>query len=174
MALITFTNGTAADADDVNSNFTAVNYRSLSYDAVSASVTRNQSSGTGTTTGDLVTHAIGAGEVSEYIMIFLDYQVVTRSEDETQAIASARINIGETGSETAKITKEFGFFTNGELSDDDATIRNGGTFMFYYEPTTDEKTNGFNVHIEGLAYVASTSRSATATITHSNSRIMGR
>lgn len=85
------------------------------------------------------TLSISAGEVTDKILIMVQSTVINNGAS-TTGDSSIEIYIGESGSEASKVTYNLigGSHTN---------INIDGCQMFYYEPTTDEKNNGFNIQI---------------------------
>ena len=132
--LYTFTNGTVANAIRVNQNFTDVDYRQLSTDSVGGD---NNS----TTPTLEVTYNISANTVRDFIEINIDknHYYVYDQGNYGAKYYYIRIDIGETGSETTKKT-----YSETNIS---INIEDCSTLKYYYEPTSDEKTNGFNIKI---------------------------
>lgn len=104
--------------------------------------------GAKTGTGDekLSEVSIAGGKVVTYILV--SFWCNSRNLSTSQHI-QADIRIGESGSEASvtdsPITLALSTGTSDSIS---GTI--GRTIEYYYEPTTDEKTNGFNVQIFGI------------------------
>ena len=142
MAWNTFTNGTTADADEVNENMGLL-FRYLGADT-----------GTDSTTSasyvDKGSVSVGAGLVTSGIMVF--YTVGWYGRNSAQGGVDLRI--GESGSEVTKY--ELDYFS----TETDASNHSGNytTLFYYYTPTSGEKTNGFNVKVflkittDGTAY----------------------
>ena len=131
------------DYEDLNDTFDAVNlrtFRRITSDSTPASTTN-------TSYVTLATLSIGAGVVKDHIEIKATYkgnwQYLPSSNN--GSYANANILIGEAGSEVSKycqiIARKAGAVqcSGAVLSD----------LNFYYEPTTDEKTNGFNIILQG-------------------------
>lgn len=103
---------------------------------------------TSTTYATLATIAVPATEVIHHIMIQTTMIVsgAYNSAGPTGHTSFIDIHIGEGGSEVTKYAKQIGFSSIGVASSGGRTMT---TISFYYEPTTAEKTNGFNVIIKG-------------------------
>ena len=140
---ITFTDNTTAEADEVNE----VGMQRIINNATPTSTTA-------TTLQTFATLAVPAGEVQQHIMIqatmIAGFQYVNSSG--LGSSSQIDIYIGEGGSEASKYAKT--------IADNNSTTDQAGkihtTVVFYYEPTSDEKTNGFNVIIKGKTTNVST------------------
>jgi len=138
MAWTNISNGTKPDADEVMGNFDLVRYRI--FDSTT-SATSTQS----TTEATLTTLSVGAGECTTLVKIDIDYDCVsfvTGGGDST--IGRLHIYIGETGSTVLK--KTFKPYGSGQNS---SGGQFQGTYIYTYLPTSDEKTNGFDIEIKG-------------------------
>lgn len=136
MAWKDWVNGENLDSADLNGNFDYIQ-RKLAEDTTAA----NTNTSSYVKIGDV---SVGAGIVGNHILILVEMSANVITEASGYRIPYADIRIGETGSVVSKreqaisgyIAASEGYWTN-------------TTLYYYYEPTTDEKANGFDIEIYG-------------------------
>ena len=96
------------------------------------------------TGGTLATLAVGAGTVSNYIIVLVQYEAYAYC---TGAAGSAQMNLQIDIDVTNKIDSVVALDTKGSSGASDG-IKTGGSFSFYYEPSAGEKAAGFNVVVK--------------------------
>ncbi len=162
----TYKETTLASAE-LNSNFAMMN-KKLAYDNTSKSISGNDDPEAKISP----TISIGAGVVTDHILITFDLTGMIRSTDTKSEChyVNFPIKIGETGSLVTKINyKPAG---GGGYYDTFCSVR--GNYTFYYEPTTDEKTNGFDIEVWcALVDAGSDGFSPTITGTYNSCLILG-
>lgn len=96
------------------------------------------------TGGTLATLAVGAGTVSNYIIVMVQYDAVTYC---TGAAGSAQMNLQIDIDVTNKVDRVVCLTTKGSTGASDG-VTTGGCFTWYYEPSAGEKSAGFNVVVK--------------------------
>jgi len=138
-----FTNGTVADADEVNQNFTDIENR---INLVRASNTTPFSSNTSTPVTGTV--SIGAGEIINYVTIICDFiHTYSAGGAGSNGISSqpAKIQVdSDDGTTTTNIVPSMTFRTYGTGAINDTRYANSS---YVYEPTANEKLVGFTITV---------------------------
>lgn len=148
---------------DWNDTFKAVTYRRLANSATGG--THN------TTTPTLITtHVIAAGDVNKSIELLADVNHNKTYSGSSKGASEYffRVDVGETGSESTIVDDMDNTIDNGSNSEKTFTTRS-----VYYEPTTDEKTNGFNVKIYLYVGNIQSANVDSAAASLARSRVMG-
>lgn len=124
---------TVADGDQLNEGYyngmLAATNRLLASNETPASITS-------TSYTDVLTAAVAAGACTDHVVIVCDWNAYASGASNT---TSLQLVIDS----TTKITKTV--VTSGT---DFTGARNGGTFLYYYEPSSGEKSAGFTVKIQ--------------------------
>ena len=178
MAIKTWVAGEKLNAQDLNDNFGLM--YSLKAQNTTSVTTSADSNGT-TSSNDTITVSVPAGSVDTYIEIKADVYASavaygggglphtastsiqlykTYSAADTDLIATRTFN-------SADCNKNIGGFSYQDTS------TNSQTVYYYYEPTADEKANGFDVTLKIYAAAAGTGVGATSSITANFINIMG-
>jgi hypothetical protein len=156
MAFTTFTNGSIADASEINDNFTLVNsVPNVIYTDTGFNSTFTGSATPGAASGAYAILVTG-GTINTGVIIEVTARHTsscnTSSADPASAYANTQLKIetAESGT-TPSYTSRYNQTTttvNG-ITANVAKVQdsNVGTIKFYYAPTADEKTNGLHIQI---------------------------
>ena len=140
--------------EDLKDTIHAVTYRSIAYNDTPVTSTANRdgaSEGAGTTTDtDTKTLAIPAGVITKYIQVIADITALS--------LANGSSGADNNGFTAYTIEKEYAAtpvdliaqrnFTQTDIVETMRESDSNGVFTsIYYEPTTDEKTNGFDINV---------------------------
>lgn len=150
---------------ELNENFTYTDYRVIASNTTSTTL----SSSTATTT--LVnTVAVGAAEVTQFIEVNVDYAAIAKCVPggSVNGYVDIIIAIGLSGSEAEASRRRLSYAAI--TSTAGLESGNAGTYSFYYEPTSGEKSAGFNVKVSCVTK----GDNANSSFTHYTTRVFGK